>query len=359
MLYGLDGSLSYITQYLDGPLEDKGYQHMIRDSWSFFEALKKVGKTSFPVGAVIPFRPERHAFMPFPDPPRRPYTGTSPWIKLLGQLGIPYAFDGDGVPVLAGEDVHGFSEKEIKKILSNGVFLDSRAADILVQKGYAELIGTDVKDVDKPFPAKFESLAQDNPWRDYTEGDYMYFWGLGSLPGGEKNQVKKLLPLKGAQIVSSFLDGNESLIGPAMVLYENKLGGRVAVMAYDLAGTRGSSILNYKKKEQINGILEWIGGKNLPIYVQEQPNIFAIALENESGLYHTAAIFNMCLDTISSLHLVIDETWKTNKINRLDDDGKWIEVNQYSYKDKGNGKWGLTLPMECRTIHPVILRFEK
>ncbi len=359
MLYGLDGSLSYITQYLDGPLEDKGYQHMIRENWLFFEALKKVGKTSSPVGAIIPFRPERHAFTPLPDPPRRPYSGTSPWVKLLGQLGIPYAFDGDGVPVLAGEDVYGFSEKEIKKILSRGAIFDSRAAEILAQKGYSDLIGTDVTDVDKPSRVKYESLSEDNPWRDNTEGDYMYFWGLGKLPGGERNQVKKLLPLKGTQVVSSFLDGNESFVSPAMVLYENTLGGRVAVMAYDLAGTSGSSLLNYKKKEQMCGILEWIGGKNLPIYVQEQPNIFVIALENESGLYHTAAIFNMCLDKISSLHIIIDEKWKTDNISLLEDDGHWVKLNDVSFKDRGNGKWEFHAPVECRTIHPVVLRFDK
>ena len=248
MLYGLDGSLTNITQLLDGPLEDKGYQRMMRDSWAFFEALKKVGKSSTPVGSLIPYQPDRHVYAQIPDPPSRPRSKTSPWINLLGQSGIPYSFNGNGVPVLAGEDMFTFSDKEILKMLSRGVFLDSRAADILVQKGLEDLIGTRVKDVENKYVAKYESLSTDNPWRDNAGGDYTYFFSMGSLPGGQKNKVKELVPLQGAKVVSSFLDGYESVVGPATVLFENKLGGRVAVMAYDLAGTSGASILNYRKK---------------------------------------------------------------------------------------------------------------
>ncbi len=38
MLYGLDGSLTNITPLFDNPLEDEGYQNMMRDSRAFFDS---------------------------------------------------------------------------------------------------------------------------------------------------------------------------------------------------------------------------------------------------------------------------------------------------------------------------------
>lgn len=344
--YGLDDSLFYATQYLDNPLEEEGYAGMFRDEVKRFTALKVAVRDCQVTGCEIVHKPFGHIVNPYKG--RQPSSSSNAWVRITGLFGIPHTTVNGKVKLVSGNLIDTMEDEEIKKLLSGAVFLDGRAAYLLYKRGWGEMIGAEVN------PGTGANFCyegiRDTIGFQNIKGKLMY--NLIFAPAGsEGGSFYKLQPVDQAEIITDFLDPEEKPVIPGMIRFENKLGGRVAITAFNLNGNRSSAVINYKKKELVRQTIEWLGKQPLPVFVRNLPNVFCIFNQSKSKGYAVVTIISLSSDTFDSFSLNIAPEWSNSKIELLDREGQWQPalVENPGLIRKVNTSLSI--------MNPVILRF--
>lgn len=357
LFYGLDGSLSYVTQYTDSPVEDEGYFRMIARNRAYFTELKRSVEGFRMAGPRVLYRPHAHAHRPVAGN-QIPVQVTPSWASVLGKLGIPYtAQAGKGPVMICGEDILDLSDAELLELLGSGVFLDGLAALYACRRGYGDLLGVDVTELEVAVCDTIvnERLTKLDEWAEPGAGARMYFVNL-ALAVQQYASVFRITPKHAeVRVMSELWNDQEEAVAPAVTLHQNRLGGRVAVMAYDLRQNVSASIFNYKRKEQIRGITEWLGGSNLPVYAVKDPNVFVSAQEHPEMGDKLIAVYNVSLDPLEQVTLAIDASWSKHYAYRLLDDGSWELLDQ-AEKTPLKDKEILKIRGAFATLQPLVLR---
>lgn len=346
--YGLDDSLFYATQYLDNPTEEKGYLEMFRTEAPRFSALKQAVEKTEVSGCEIVYRPFAHTAVRYSG--SRPEKPLNAWINVTGRSGIPHTSANGSIKLIAGNVTETMDDAEIRKILSGSVFLDGLAAHCLCQRGFGKWIGAEVS------PGKganfcYEGIC-DPKTHSNIEGELMY--NLIFAPAGsEGGSFYVLKPLSGAERITEFLDSEEKPVIPGMIRFINKLGGRVAITAFDLNGNRSSTVLNYKKKELLRQTIEWLDQKPLPVFVKNLPNIFCIFNRSQSGNEAVITITSLSSDPADSFLLDLSPEWLNSAIKLLSENGEWKPM-EVEFKD-GSVK----VNAELAILAPVVLKLTR
>lgn len=344
--YGFDDSLFYATQYLDSPLEEEGYAGMFREEVSRFSAIKSAVRDCNVTGCEIIHRPYGHIASSYKGgQPESPFNS---WVSVAGRFGIPYTSINGNVKLLSGSLVDTMSDEEIRKLLGESVFLDGKAAYLLSKRGWSEMIGAEVTTGEK---ANFcyEGIRDSVGYKNLA-GKLMY--NLIFAPAGsEGGSFYELKPGDRTEIITDFLDSEEKPVIPGMLRYENSLGGRVAITAFDLKGNNSSAVFNYKKKELVRQTIEWLGKKPLPVFVRDLPNVFCVFNLSKSNTYAIVTVISLCSDFFSSFSLDIAPEWINSKIEVLDENGQW----KYAKSEVKGMTCKIHTPLSI--MNPVILRF--
>ena len=268
-LYGFDGAYFYACQYLDNPLEDKGYFDILGKSMRWLDELRKKGMESTPVGVEIAYSPSTQLMTPYSVDQN--VKVNSPWVDVAGLLGVPYTTRQGSVKLIAGDTIRTYTDEQLRELLSGAALFDGKAAAWLAARGFADLIGVHAA------PQNLNSLHEivlPSTLSPNLEGHLMYNNAIFSC-GKEGGQCFALSQLaQGAIKLCAFLDGNHQELCPSFTLYENRLGGRIGVMGFNLENNRSSSLFNYRKKQVLRLALEWLSGAPLPVYAEDAPNIF-------------------------------------------------------------------------------------
>jgi hypothetical protein len=349
--YGLDNSLLYALQYLDNPLEESGYFKMFKAKSKKFDALKQAVADCKVKGCQILSSPWEHIAVPYNKATgARPAKGVNPWVQVLGRHGIPYTAGPGNVKLLAGEYAQIISDEEIKELLKTNVMMDGRTAFILSQRGFFEYIGVEVM---PGGAAAFchEGISQDADFQE-IDGKLMYNF-IFAPAGSEGGSFYELKPLSGTKILTEFLAPEEVPVVPGMTRFENSLGGRVAVTAFDLENNRSSAVFNYRKKEILRQTLEWLGKESLPVFVKDLPNVFCIYNESLSGNMAVITLINLSSDTAESISLDLPDTWKNCKCEMLACSGDWNDV-----ATKNNGQT-VEILTELKLMTPIFIKLQK
>lgn len=344
--YGIDDSRFHPIQNTDNLMEDTGYADMYTREIKRFDALKNAVKECRVEGCEIVYDPFEHIVDAYGKGGNRRYA----WANVTGRLGIPHTSSGGKVKMVSGNTIELMSDDAINELLSGGVFLDGKAALSLCKKGFKDLIGADVLPGSQP-KFLYEGLRDTADFKDVT-GKIMYNF-LIFVVATEGGAYVELKPLNNAKIITDFLDGNEKPITPGMMLYENKLGGRVAITAYDLNNNSSSAVINYKKKEIIRQTIEWLGNEPLPVFVKNAPNIFCVFNRSISNDYAIVVTTSLCSDPFDSISLEVAPEWLNSRFELLGVNGTWdkIKVESHDHIIKVNTK--VTL------MNPVVLKFKK
>ncbi len=344
--YGFDDSLFYATQYLDNPLEEGGYTGMFRTEVKRFAALKMAVRDCQVTGCEIIHKPFGHIVNPYKG--GQPSSSSNAWVHITGLFGIPHTTANGKVKLVSGNLIDTMEDEEIKKLLSGAVFLDGRAAYLLHKRGWGEMIGAEVN------PGAGANFCyegiRDTIGFQNIKGKLMY--NLIFAPAGsEGGSFYKLQPVDRAEIITDFLDPEEQPVIPGMIRFENKLGGRVAITAFNLNGNRSSAVINYKKKELVRQTIEWLGKQPLPVFVRNLPNVFCIFSQSKSKAYAVVTVISLSSDTFDSFSLNIAPEWSNSKLELLDKEGQWQTalVENEGLIRKVNTPFSI--------MNPVILRF--
>ncbi len=338
--YGLDDSLFYATQYLENPLEEEGYCKMFKKESNRFSALKLAVTDSNTEGCEIFRKP-----------------GTSyNWVYVTGRLGIPHTSKGAKVKLVSGDIINHMNEQEIKKLLQANVFLDGHAAYLLCKKGFSKLIGAEISSREETIlPPFYEGIRNQESYENINNRlMYNYIWAFNSK---NKDAFYQIKPLSGAEIITDFLNSKNQPYYPGMIRFKNELGGRIAVMAFNLNDSyvcsRSISLFNYSKKELLRQIIEWLGDEPLPVFIKQIPNTFCIFNRSKLNDYAIVVITSLGSDPFDSISLDVAPEWIHSKFELLNSDGKWssVRVETRNQTIKVNTKLSL--------MNPVILKFVK
>ncbi|MCP4639844.1 MAG: hypothetical protein GY851_05400 [bacterium] len=221
------------------------------------------------------------------------------WDYWLAPFGFAYAkTQQPTVNTLSGLTPWGFSDDELTAMLSAGLLLDGPAAAALHERGFGELIGLDAprfikqddvlysmeESVDDVFglrPGAQISLNAEKPYRDrLLQADLAY----------------------DAQTISVLKNPRQRTVGHGGVVFENRLGGRIATMPWDASAP---THLCTQRQAQLAKVLSWLNG-NAPV-TAATGGAWLVPVFMTNGTTWRAAVFNVSPDARTAFALSLPE----------------------------------------------------
>jgi hypothetical protein len=176
----------------------------------------------------------------------------------LAEIGLPmaYARSGASLSLLSAENVLEFSSNELLELFSAGVVLDGCALQELQRLGLAEHAGfkvTGVKEKDalECFTSDPLNGKHAGWWRDCRPSFF-----------SEKSYLLESLP--DARPLSEIIDFTPRSHGICSGVFENTLGGRVAVLGY----FPWRMFHTLAKTSQLKALFRWLSKDTLPAYIE-------------------------------------------------------------------------------------------
>jgi hypothetical protein len=255
------------------------------------------------------------------------------WGHILEPLGFPTTFDKSKVVALSGQVVRSLSKERITEILSGGVLVDLGALKCLIDAGFEDMLGVSVKRTlfkyDEPLSAE-----------EYFNTDFggakdMYL--TGTMPHLSGNQEMADMSLaEGTVVVSRMVDPDAHPKYPFLTLYENKLGGRVAVYPIDIEYMiTGVSFLSPYRKQQMDNVIEWLSGGEIALKVTSGPYPLPVRIDKDGRIILSA--FNLTLDAWPSVAFDLTTDRKlAGRVEVLQDDGTWREDKSVTVSRSGD-----------------------
>lgn len=178
---------------------------------------------------------------------------TRGWAHWLGAVGHAFQMRASGaVNALGGPVAWSFSDDEIRLWLSKGILLDGEAAVILHERGFGDLIGIE----DAQFITQEDVLYSIESCLD--ERFSLRTGAQMSLNGGEHAYAARLLQAhlaEGVTLASDLCGPRQERIGHGLYLFENSLGGRVAVVPW---AANAPVLMNVQRATQLTKVLAWL-----------------------------------------------------------------------------------------------------
>lgn len=215
--------------------------------------------------------------------------------ELLG-LGFPAAYSPEhaDVTLLAGDIPTAYEPDELEKMFSGSVYLDGRALLHLQEAGLGDLAGFRISGWNEYDCA--EVLTND-PLNGDSAGTVrdciQSFWGnpcavLSPLDESARVLGRKTIRFRGAPEF------------PCMGIYENRLGGRVAVAGY----APWTFLQSPAKSRQLKRLLRWLSRDVLTGYVSSYHKISLWARKDAAGKI-ALAMLNAANDTAEGVEIMV------------------------------------------------------
>lgn len=263
---------------------------------------------------------------------------SSGWVKeVFAIYGIPFRAESDlskeGIWAVAGADrISRMSDDDIRALLSHRVLIDGPAAEALTKRGFEKLLGTRVEKLELIF-----------------HGEEMDDIALKLTPSTDK---PVLTPLPESKWITNLVRrdaarGTKEVVGPGVTLFDNELGGCVAVTTWhpeDFVFNRRSE----HRQAWIGKILDALADNAFPVRSADAQNTLALAARATDGSL-LVQVFNLCYDPLESISLTVPAAVK--KTEYLDDNGNWREIGVSS---QSNGI--ISVPLELGMMQERVLR---
>ena len=317
---GADAVTMNMYDHCGSPMEDwPQYGRMLARAKPFLNAIAEralpdatergVGLLHHPRGADATILPENARF---PDLVQK----GGGWRDALHAMGLTTTFQDAPVRAVTGQILRAFPREDLDRFLSQGLLLDASAARTLLDMGLGEAIGLtgaepfnklDIAlsaeenlDADFGVPGAFQTMTALTPRRDFAS----------------------LSLADGARAISVYVDPDRRRHMPAMVLFENDLGGRVAVCAADHSDGTDIPFLNQHRQRQLLAITRWLARGSVGLFVEADAWPWAIRRDYDD--YTLVAVANLTLDPWPGFAMTLSvDGRRFDKIERAHGDGAW------------------------------------
>jgi hypothetical protein len=143
--------------------------------------------------------------------------------RYLLQNGVPITSRLSSVNAVFGALMWTFTDSEIEALLRHGLLLDGESASILEQRGFAGLTGVRVRGIPDREEAPYAIEEVTSRRTGVEPGFYM---NANLIP-----RMARLVAAQGGETWTRILCPDGRPFGPGWVVFENRLGGRVATCA--------------------------------------------------------------------------------------------------------------------------------
>ena len=219
------------------------------------------------------------------------------WQELF-LLGLPRCCDFDNAScfLLTGTLPRAFSEKELLKILSEGIYMDAGALKTLNDMGYGELTGFVCGGL---LPEDSVEIYASHPINVGFEGKQRLCPQV--FVHGES---RTLLPAPGAQTLCFLTDRHGRIKADcSMGVFRNKLGGRVCVSShYAVCG-----YLDTLKSTQMKHIFRYLSDDRMPFITESCARLWTVMRNAPTG--PAALIFNPNCDELKDVDVLFGGTY--------------------------------------------------
>lgn len=268
------------------------------------------------------------------------------WDNTLLTLGVPAHYlsskEASMAEVVALDGLTAWlpDDKEMGVILSKGVLLDSKAAEVLILRGYGSMIGVNVGDT-----IEFQ-----------TSAEVFHSSVLEELPekrmplriaGGRWSDI---IPGKSAKILSDIIDP-KGMKHPGMVLYENSACGRVATYAGCI--DVGAEFYNHARVLWCSALLNWLSKGVFPVQLQAAQRILTIRRDRKGSML--LAFSNLAADTIEELKGTVKDAGKIKSVKMMCTDGKWKRLEDSCFQETSEGEYSFHLASKLPIYNWLVL----
>ena len=334
LLEGARGAKHWITRlHAWEPESGAAYRRVLGKYRGFYEAIAELVPHLRHRGCCIPVTGE-------PQFDRRKVSGGSGgWSScVFERMGLPFFFSAvpSGIVCFDGASDAMYSDDEMASILSGNVMMSSDTAKRLIDRGFGDDLGVDVRDWSGKQPS-YEIL----PFRNNE--------------CSVQQKYKELVPLSDGVAVHSAVYHSVSRVDPEYLfpgatVYQNKRGGRAFVFCgtpnapYGL--TTAFAFLNQSRKQQLIDMMRMAG--ELPAYYAGDEEVYFRAANVDDGSLF-CAVFNLGMDPIDAIVLGCETM--PQKIEMLDCDGTRKAVAFTADAEQGT----VCVHTPAYTLSPVIL----
>ena len=213
----------------------------------------------------------------------------------LSEIGLPlaYAASTAAITLLTPANCVEYTPDELRTILSGAVMMDGSTLEALEAIGLGELSGFRVagrKDQDAierqtahPLNGAYAGYHRDNRPSFYAEPVYLF----AAIAGG-------------TEVLAEVIDFSDVVHGVSTGLYENHLGGRIAVFGY----YPWRMIHTHAKTEQLKAICRWLSQDHLPAYVASYHKM-ALWCRRDASDNPALLLLNLSLDAAEEIDVCI------------------------------------------------------
>jgi hypothetical protein len=263
------------------------------------------------------------------------------WYHVLNRHGIPVTMVKAPVMLYAGH--HAFRHMDdaaITNLLSggalgtarptSGVFLDGAAAEALTERGFAPLMGVKATRRDKiDFTNERTTLPDGSV--ELIGSSFHQNYGLDGCAVSRLEVcgglgISRPTNAPQTEIVAEFFSAAKRQ--PSITYLENALGGKVAVMAVNLADCKSPNIFKFEKRDLLVRLFRRIGGERaVPARVIDRANVMLLANDDTERLFLHAV--NLSCDPADSFVLEVMPPYAGGAVEILDGatwraaDAKW------------------------------------
>ncbi len=183
------------------------------------------------------------------------------WANWLGAAGHAFTIrPSPTVNALAGSLAWAFDDEQIRNWLCGGLLLDGVAAGILLERGFGPLIGLRA--------GRFITQSQVlYSVENCLDEDFSLRIGA-QMSVNDKPYARRLFQgelADGARVVSDLRSPAWEVVGHGLVIFENELGGRVAIVPWD---ANSALLMNIQRAVQLTKVLQFLDPDNTHGYVE-------------------------------------------------------------------------------------------
>lgn len=313
ILEGCHGAKHWLTRIsVYQPASGTAYRAILTKHHGFYQTLFRSVQESAPAAYVAAALPSAAAFNPAPD---QGDNGGSDkmWGSVMGVLGLPcnYARMPDLPAMMTGEDVALFTDDDLRQLLKTGLLLDGPAAEAFTRRGFADAMGVRAE------PWAGPSVSGER-WGDIILSRDLRYARLEPL--NSHTRIHSTLLHRSSGVDETFTE-----VGPAVTLFENEAGGRVAVLAagcgYGNSLTApGLSFYDEDRKRELVELLAFVCGQSTPFYYPGDAEVYLKLRRFADGRY-LLALFNLGHDPLDTIPLTC--AYPIVGVETLASDGTW------------------------------------
>lgn len=329
--FGTESVLYYSSTNLGNPLVGDGYFKVLAGRRPLLEAYRAeiAGKRLCGVEPLhVNDQDDIHRYL-LGGP-------ASGWgVRLLMRYGIPQTARSDSAAatLVIGDEARLLPDAKAKTLLERGgVMLDGEAAAVLCERGYAALIGADVKMVES-IPSRYE-IVQDAIGEAGFAGEKISNYGIAPATAAQVATVAEISSLRpGCENVAEFVSSIGETLSPSAIRFRNASGGKVAVLAHGLFNNNSASVFSEKKRELVRLLFNWLSDGAIPAMIDGAPNVSLLVHQGDGKAVLMVTVLRP--DVLDGIDIQLSRNLK-GSFEELGADGKWISAATVAGRRNGS-----------------------